>query len=47
MTDEKPSFTIVQFACHLCSEKGFADVYQLRDHWHRDHNYNVTIRIKP
>jgi hypothetical protein len=36
----------INYSCHMCGAK-FNDIYQVRDHWARDHNYYVTIRIKP
>lgn len=38
-------WTHVNWQCHLCAEK-FNDLFQMRDHWQRDHHYNVQIRIK-
>lgn len=46
MSEPDPQvWTYVNWACHLCSEK-FTNVFDMRDHWQRDHGYNVTIRIK-
>lgn len=35
----------IAWQCHLCSEK-FNDIFQMRDHWQRDHAYNVRIVIR-
>jgi hypothetical protein len=37
--------TYINWRCHLCPEK-FNNVFDMRDHWQRDHNYNVTIKIR-
>jgi hypothetical protein len=45
MTSDRPRLidTQVHLGCHMCIER-FDSLADLRDHWQRDHNYNVTFR---
>jgi len=48
MTDtehEESPMVYVNWACHMCPEK-FNNVFEMRDHWQRDHAYNVRIVVR-